>query len=185
MYRGRFREGSALSSIPITKDLQLDEDMPFQRREWIVQRVGWGIMALVVLLALLGVLGPGPFSSTVTGEKDGALWVQHNRWGRFQTPQRLHVHWGPGAADADGVVRVWVNKDYFVRNTLEQIVPQPKGTLSGEDRITFEFQPRAPDKPGSAILHVRTDHIGRCDAQIGVAGGGGGARIRFWQFVYP
>lgn len=175
-----------MSSIPITKDLQLDEDIAFQRREWVAQRVGWGLMNLVVLLALLGFFGPGRFSSALAGKEHGSLWVEYNRWARFQTPQRLHLHWTARAADADGVVRIWVNKDYFVGNTLEQIVPEPTRTLTGHDRITFEFQSQAPEESGSAILHVTTDQIGRCHAEVGLADGGAAAvPVRLWQFVYP
>lgn len=180
--RGFTGKGPALGSTPIIKDLQLAEDMPFQRREWVIQRIGWGVMALIVLAALLGFMGRGPFSSMVAGERDGPLWVEYHRYARFQTPQRLHVHWGPGAADPNGVVRLWVNKEYFVTNTLEQILPEPKRALAGEDHIIFEFETDAPGQMGSAILHVTTNHIGRCNARIGVGDGGS---VGLWQWVYP
>jgi hypothetical protein len=41
-------------------DLEIQEDLPFQRREWLVERVAWGVMALLIVAALLGLFGTGP-----------------------------------------------------------------------------------------------------------------------------
>lgn len=65
-------------------DLQISEDMEFQRRSWIVQRTGWAIFALVILLAALGVSGDGMLSSARAGQEDGGLWLEFPRFGRFE-----------------------------------------------------------------------------------------------------
>ena len=41
-------------------DLEIDEDLPFQRREWFAERVAWAVMALLIAAALLGLFGTGP-----------------------------------------------------------------------------------------------------------------------------
>ena len=56
-------------------DLELDQDLIFERRTWTVERVAWVIMALVGLAALAGLLGPGPLSETTSGEQGGPLWL--------------------------------------------------------------------------------------------------------------
>ena len=58
-------------------DLEIHQDLPFQRRSWTVQRVGWAIMALVVLAGLLG-----------------GLWLR----GRDERRQRQPLSTEPGAA---------------------------------------------------------------------------------------
>lgn len=79
-------------------DLELDQDIDFQRRSWAVQRVGWGVMALVALAALLGLFGPGPINNAITGSKEAPLWLEYKRFGRFQTSAMLlRVHLGPRA----------------------------------------------------------------------------------------
>ena len=65
-------------------DLQIDEDMEFQRRSWIVQRIGWAIFALVILLAALGLFGDGILSDTKAGQEEGALWLEYPRFERFE-----------------------------------------------------------------------------------------------------
>jgi len=49
--------------------------MEFQRRSWIVQRIGWAIFALVILLAALGLFGDGVLSDAQAGQKEGAVWL--------------------------------------------------------------------------------------------------------------
>src|SRR3712207_4138009 len=51
-------------------DLEVAEDLTFQRREWAAQRVGWVLLALVIAAALAGLLGRGPLSTT-RRESDG------------------------------------------------------------------------------------------------------------------
>jgi len=48
-------------------DLEIDEDLSFQRREWRVQRGGWVVMAVLILLALLGLTGRGPIRQPTAG----------------------------------------------------------------------------------------------------------------------
>jgi hypothetical protein len=38
-------------------DVEINQDLDFQRRCWTVQRIGWIVMAVLVLSALLGVFG--------------------------------------------------------------------------------------------------------------------------------
>ncbi len=40
-------------------DLEIDQDLAFERRQWSVQRVGWGVGALIIVAALLGCSAPG------------------------------------------------------------------------------------------------------------------------------
>jgi hypothetical protein len=36
-------------------DLEIGEDLPYQRKQWIVQRVSWGIWLGVLVVAMFGV----------------------------------------------------------------------------------------------------------------------------------
>jgi hypothetical protein len=40
-----------------TGDLQIDQDPDAQRHHWIAERVGWTVITLVILAALLGLFG--------------------------------------------------------------------------------------------------------------------------------
>jgi len=77
-------EASIMARTKKVGDLQINEDMEFQRRSWIVQRVGWLVFALVILLAALGLFGDGILSDAKAGQEEGALWLEYPRFKRFE-----------------------------------------------------------------------------------------------------
>ena len=48
---------------PAGGPLQVDSDDAFTKREFAVESVGWVMLSLVLVAALLGALGSGPLSS--------------------------------------------------------------------------------------------------------------------------
>lgn len=53
------------------RDLDIDEDLNFQNKEWLVQRVGTWLLFAVVLGAALGLTGMGgPLSKGQAGRRD-------------------------------------------------------------------------------------------------------------------
>lgn len=50
--------------------------------EWRLQQLGWAVMALIVVLALLGVFSTGPLSWSSTTAADGTVEVQYQRFVR-------------------------------------------------------------------------------------------------------
>ncbi|HEV2128712.1 MAG TPA: hypothetical protein VGR22_08850, partial [Thermomicrobiales bacterium] len=63
-------------------DLEVDEDIEFQEREWKVQRVGWALMLVVIVLALVGLFGTGPLSAVEREADDGTLVLEYQRFVR-------------------------------------------------------------------------------------------------------
>lgn len=39
-----------------SRSIQLDDDMRFQRRSWAVERVGWTVMGVAIVAAVLGIV---------------------------------------------------------------------------------------------------------------------------------
>jgi hypothetical protein len=81
-----------MAEIQRINDLEIAEDYEFQKRLWIVQRVGWVVMGLLSLAGLLGLLGAGLFSQTKAGQPSDPLWLEYERFERFQSPVQLKVH---------------------------------------------------------------------------------------------
>lgn len=85
--------------------LQLHEDLAHERREWKLQRVGWALMALALLAAVLGLFGHGPLSETASASADGALTVRHQRFERYQAPSEYDIGALPALAAGGVLVR--------------------------------------------------------------------------------
>jgi hypothetical protein len=80
-------------------DLEIQQDLNYQRREWRIQRLGWVVMRLVILAALLGLLGNGPLSKASVTATDGSLRLDYHRCWHYRNPMTLEIHAPGGATD--------------------------------------------------------------------------------------
>ncbi len=160
--------------------LQIQQDLPHQRLEWKIERIGWVVMALVLLLALGGLLGPGPLSRATTSDRDSLLHVQYNRLARYQAPEQLVVRLGSGVAQA-GKLRLWLNQEYVHNIELLHIDPEPASVEAGGDRLTYTFEVTGAGQT-TVVFHFEPNTFGRTAVAIGVEGG---PEVGFSQFNYP
>lgn len=166
---------------PQKDGLQIERDASFQRREWLIQRVGWVAMTAVLAAALAGLLGDGPLSHAVAGERGGALWIEYQRFGRWQAPEEMHVHLGAGQAKG-GRARIWLDRDFVERLEIDGVTPPPAAVEARADRATYEFL--APEEGGDLEItfNVKPQHWGRKHGRIGVEGG---PAVAMSELVYP
>ena len=162
-------------------DLQIGEDVPFQYREWTFERVGWVVMAVLAVAAVLGLFGTGPLSTAMAGGAGDALRVEYERFDRLASPTTLRVQVGAGAAD-QGQVRVWIDQAYLDRVQIERIEPEPAETEAGPGRTVYTFAVEDPERPIAVTFHLTHQSIGRPNARIGLVDG---PTLRFNQLVYP
>jgi hypothetical protein len=162
--------------------LDTGEDIAYQRREWIAQRIGWFVVALLVVAALLGLLGSmGPLASAHNEASDGSIGVSYMRLERHHAPARLVVEVAPGSA-VDGEVRVWIDAEYLATLGLQSIVPEPDSVELGAERITYTFPVSEGDGPMEIIFQYEHEGFWQQDIQLGLVDG---ASLEFHQFIFP
>ncbi|WP_414588716.1 hypothetical protein [Scytonema sp. PCC 10023] len=162
-------------------DLEIDQDLDIQRRNWAVERVGWGILAFVALAALVGLFGSGMLSNATVGSKKAPLWLEYERFGRFQAPLRLRVHLGQSAG-GNGKVRVLLKRDYLENFQIQQVTPQPQSVEAGAKQLTYVFQVTEPNQPTAVTFYLQAEQVGLLSAQVGLPGK---QPLHFSQFIYP
>ena len=159
-------------------NLQLEQDLAFQRMEWRVERWGKLLIALFLVAAAFGLLGSGLASRAAAGSPSGTLRVHYDRFVRQDAPTSLLVE---ARGKPDSEIRIWFASAHIDRLKIEQIIPEQVGTESGPDRTTFVFR-----TGGKGEARVRFDveprTAGKATGQIGVDGG---ESVSFWSFVYP
>lgn len=111
-----------MAEIKRVGDLEVNEDLRFQRRVWVVQRVGWVAMALVALAALVGLFGG---TGSLRGEakassEDAIVSVDYERFLRFMKPTTLEIQVGPEAGK-EGMVSIWLDREYLDGLQVQQI----------------------------------------------------------------
>jgi hypothetical protein len=158
-------------------DLQINEDLAFQRRDWFAQRIGWGVLGLVLVAGLLGLTGSGPLSR-VTRSDGGSLTVEYDRFVRHGSLANLTFRTRPGAVtDA----RIAIDRGFLVANDLQRLVPEPDTTRSRGDEIEFAYEV-APGGALNARWTFEPEDIGRHTTTVRL---NDGAPVEIRQFTYP
>ena len=123
--------------------LELNEDIPFQRKWWKIQRVCWGVVALTLLAAFTGALGDGPLSRTSLTSATGRVMVQFDRIVRRSSPDRVTILARKVAAD--GPVRLKIPRTFVEHADLQNVHPHPLRAEANGDSWLYYFSPHSGD----------------------------------------
>lgn len=162
-------------------DLEINQDMDFQCRCWKVQRVGWTIMAFLILGGLLGLFGRGPFSRTLISDPSIPVSLEYERFGRYQSRLMLTLHLNPGASE-DGKVGLWFSQDFLHQVHIQGITPKPDRTEISPSGALYLFGLADPKQGGDVIVHFESQVIGTLSGKIGLTES---RSIAFTQWIYP
>ncbi len=168
--------------MPDHQQLEINQDLAFQRREWSVQRVGRWALAAFVVAAAVGLFGKGPLTQGQAGAPGTTLWIDYDRFVRVGTATRVYVN-TQGAADSSGAgLRLRVNREYFDSVRLEHVSPEPAALEIGARDVYLQFSPHTSAAgPVTIVLDIEPLQAGRNAAQFST---GTGAQVGFTQFSF-
>lgn len=144
----------------------------FQEFEWIIQRVFWALLALVLLAAAFGLFGNGPWSKRSLSFPSFDL--AYERFIRYETPTSLIL---TAQAGSRGVTELFLSQEMVEALTIERIVPRPNAERSEPDGVHYEFIPPAH----KLAVKYKAQERGQLTGEIGW----NSERITLSQFVYP
>ncbi|HEX7054324.1 MAG TPA: hypothetical protein VF211_10390 [Burkholderiales bacterium] len=159
-------------------ELQVAEDIRFQRREWLAERLGWVVMTAAVFAALAGLVGDGPASNAVAASPGGRLAVEYQRFAHRQAPTELRVRYGEGSAQ-QGRIRLALDSQYVGKLKIERVQPEPEKIELAGGRYVYVFP--AGDGPGQVTFVVQMEAFGRVAGGVAL----GEERVALSQIVYP
>ena len=169
-----------MSPVKKVGSLEVAEDLVFQKREWMVERIGWAAMALLVLLGLLGLFGDGPISRAEK-TSPGGLKIAYERFERRTNPTLIDLEFPPEAVQ-NGQLRWWINRDFVKRVQIDGIFPNPEQQETTPDRLIYINN--VPDAAGTIQirLNISAEKSGRLPVEIGWLDG---ESLQFSQFIFP
>jgi hypothetical protein len=162
--------------------LDLDEDMSFQERTWTIQRIGWWVMALVVVAALAGLFATGPLSRAETSDPAGVLRVEYGHFLRNMAPSTLRLHVGGPLTPFDDAVPIRVSGSLAKVIKPETITPEPTHAKATSSGVEYVFALAEPGKTVSIRFDFVAEGFGPVQAEIGIADR---EPARFTMFIYP
>ncbi|ACZ43525.1 conserved hypothetical protein [Thermobaculum terrenum ATCC BAA-798] len=161
--------------------LELEQDLRFQRREWLVEYAGRLLLLVAFLAGLLGILGGGPLSWGQARSADGRLLVRYPRFARLETPARMSLE-VDGSATRDGRFSLALPRSYLDEVDISNIVPLPSSARSEEGYTVFEFQVgRGVTRP-EVIFSFQFDRAGVASGEVLL---NEGSRVSLKQIVWP
>ena len=162
-------------------DLEINQDLNFERRSWKAERVAWIIAALILVTALLGFLGPGPLGKAAAASPDKSISLDYYRTERYQAPAewRLEID---GKLAKQGELRLWVHRRFVeVIGTL-QIDPEPESVEIQDERFVYAFKAVKAPQIIKIFFRFEPNEIGKTPAHLGVVDG---PAVEFSQFYLP
>lgn len=161
-------------------DLEIGQDLDYQKRAWTFERVGWIVMGLTAIMGLIGLLGPGWLSHTKAQSKDSSLGLEYDRFGRFQAPTTLRIHLGANAQQQDGV-QVRIARNYLENVQIQQITPEPVSVQAHSKHLVYTFAAKLT-QPTAITFYLEPEQIGMLPGSVELPGK---QQINFKQFIYP
>lgn len=174
-------DGLHASSEAHPPDLEVSEDMAFQHRTWVVQRVAWAVLALLLTAAAVGLFSVGPLSTTTASDPARILLLDYERFLRFGAPTEMHLHLEPEATGEE-TITIRLSGDLARGVEFVSIQPEPDGMLAAPDGLEFEFRISDPGQPTEIFFSILPHHMGRLEGAIGLADQ---EPLRLSPFVYP
>jgi|SRR5688572_27516626 len=162
-------------------ELEVGQDLKFEKHWWIIERCGWLVVLLVLIAAVLGFFGPGLLTKKTAGQRGGPLWLEYSRYERHAKPIKLLVNLSPAAA-RENEIRLWIDSRYVEANKIHRIDPEPDSVELEGERFVYTFKARDLSTTSKILFHVEPDELGSVAARIGLVNG---PEVRFSQFVYP
>jgi hypothetical protein len=150
------------------------EHMRFQRRLWVVERAGWLVLALIMLLALLGLFGTGVLSNATVSA--GSLTVEYDRFERATRVSQFIFQFAPSP---NGERRLRLNRVFQDNYEIASIQPPP--AKSSADGLDLTFSAPA-GSPARIVIWAHAQGFGSTQIE---ARADDEPPLTFWVMVYP
>lgn len=143
-----------------------------------LQRFGWGVMAVILVLALAGGFGRGWLAQARVASATSGLQVEYDRLARADAPTELRLSIRSPPANE---VELTFPSHYIARMQMESIVPPPRHARVGPRGITYAFGVGG-DGPVAVVFAMKPRAAGRIDAAVAL---GADVPVTFRQFILP
>lgn len=162
-------------------ELEIDQDLGFQKREWIVERVSWFVGLAILILGLLGLFGTGPISSATAGSSDDPISIEYQRFVRHGGEMSLTMTVSPDQVQEDQV-EIWISATILDKINLQQFSQEPDEIRNEGDRTVFAFLTGDASGPVTITVTMRSQVFGRIAGDIGIVDG---SQVSISQLSYP
>jgi hypothetical protein len=137
----------------VRHSLQLDENLDHHKKGWMIQKIGWAVLYLGLILALAGVFGAGPLSYK-TQSRNGAS-IKYERFLRYESESELSFN----IQDAKDSITLEIPQQYMEYIELSSITPLPQANRTVNNVTTYYFNASQTANIHCLIMAKKTGSI--------------------------
>lgn len=163
----------------VNDEVAVGDDLEFQRRWGIAERIIWAVLVIFLLLSFLGVFGRGPLAHTSYASSASGMSIKYERFQRFGSPSVMFVDLDSSTFH-NGTAQLWVSDDLVKPLGTQRIVPQPQRSEIVGGGILYTFP--ANDGPASVEFQTQPATIGSSHVTLRIPGR---EPVVLHIFVYP
>ena len=152
--------------------LELEDDIKLHETGWIIQRVGWIIILLLVIAASLGIFGNGLLSKAEIIDDGNKLSFEKRA--RYEAPMQMTIH----ATSRNERIDVRIPQSYFNIIELDKVVPEPLEQTLANGFVIFTFE---TEGPSTVKFYLIPEKTGTITVQIKV----NESDFSISHFIYP
>lgn len=162
----------------VDRQTPVRENVQLQTRQWRLERVGFLVMLLIIVLCLLGLFSGGPLSQVQQRTASGDLQVDYQRFLRNGATTTLVV---TVRSQAGAEALVQFDGELLDSGQIETLVPEPVASAShARSGVALRV---TPNEEGVARLYVgfRSDAVGLYRFRVSA----NGEALDLQHFIYP
>jgi hypothetical protein len=159
-----------------SRDYPVVENMRLQNAFWTWERATWVVLAIILLIALTGLLAHGPLSQRTVA--DAGLSLTYERFQRVTALARLSARISLSSGDEASLT---LSPAFAENFQISDIEPRPLRSTAGPGGLEFVFQ-APPAGELSLVIWAHPRSFGLFDLS---AAAGSQGRVAFSILVYP
>ena len=163
------------------RTLEIDDDPALQDRIWRGQRIGWVLLGLFLVAALLGFTGSGPLADAEVSSSDNQLTARYHRFNRQELRAELLLDVAGPQSEA-GRVQLGVSHSLAESFDSAGSYPMPVETKGDAEWVWYSFQAAMPGQPVRIRFQMRPIQIGLLSGQVRLPQG---SAVTIRQWVHP
>lgn len=151
------------------------DDVDFEKKAYIIKMVIYAVIYLTVIAALLGAFGYSFWTKKTLKGRQSLLKYECMLRMKMPTPMMVEM-----CADKD-TMAIAINQDYFQKNQIIQIMPEPVYTSYAEGKYIFHFPAQRSGSVEQVTLIMNARDYGQTYLDISI----GSDLYHISQFIYP
>lgn len=151
--------------------MEINEELEMHEKGWIIQRVGWVILLLIMAAGALGLFGEGWLSDQTPS--NGDVKVEYQRFYRYESEMKILIE------SRRHISTVSLPQQYIKDFRLLRFEPEPENNTTNNGEVTFNFLP-AQNQVVTVYIIPKT--YGSIEGTLKV---NGTINFNLHHFIYP